>query len=87
MGQAVLAIGSPFGEDWTLTSGIVSAINRSIRGLSDFSTGDVIQTDTAINPGNSGGPLLNLDGQVVGVNTQILSSSRSSSGVGLCRAQ
>ncbi len=82
VGQAVLAIGSPFGEDWTLTSGIVSAINRSIRGLSDFSTGDVIQTDTAINPGNSGGPLLNLDGQVVGVNTQILSSSRSNSGVG-----
>ena len=82
VGQAVLAIGSPFGEDWTLTSGIVSAVNRSIRGLSDFSTGDVIQTDTAINPGNSGGPLLNLDGQVVGVNTQILSASRSSSGVG-----
>jgi len=82
VGQAVLAIGSPFGEDWTLTSGIVSALNRSIRGLSNFSTGAVIQTDTAINPGNSGGPLLNLDGQVVGVNTQILSSSRSNSGVG-----
>ena len=82
VGQASLAIGSPFGEDWTLTSGIISALNRSIRSLSDFSTGAVIQTDTAINPGNSGGPLLNLDGEVIGVNTQILSSTRSSSGVG-----
>lgn len=82
VGQATLAIGSPFGEDWTLTSGIVSALNRSIRSLSEFSTGAVIQTDTAINPGNSGGPLLNLDGEVIGVNTQILSSTRSSSGVG-----
>jgi S1-C subfamily serine protease len=82
VGQAVLAIGSPFGEDWTLTSGIVSALNRSIRSLSDFSTGAVIQTDAAINPGNSGGPLLNLDGEVIGVNTQILSATRSSSGVG-----
>lgn len=82
VGQATLAIGSPFGENWTMTSGIVSALNRSIRGLSTFSTGAVIQTDTAINPGNSGGPLLNLNGEVVGVNTQILSSTRSSSGVG-----
>jgi S1-C subfamily serine protease len=82
VGQAVLAIGSPFGEDWTLTSGIVSALNRSIRGLSNFSTGDVIQTDAAINPGNSGGPLLNLDGEVVGVNAQIVSASRSNSGIG-----
>jgi len=82
VGQATLAIGSPFGEDWTLTSGIVSALNRSIRGLSTFSTGGVIQTDTAINPGNSGGPLLNLDGEVIGVNTQILSATRSNSGIG-----
>jgi S1-C subfamily serine protease len=82
VGQATLAIGSPFGEEWTLTSGIVSALNRSIRGLSDFSTGAVIQTDTAINPGNSGGPLLNLDGEVVGVNTQIISTNRSNSGIG-----
>lgn len=82
VGQSVLAIGSPFGEDWTLTSGIISALNRSIRSLSDFSTGAVIQTDAAINPGNSGGPLLNLDGEVIGVNTQILSATRSSSGVG-----
>jgi S1-C subfamily serine protease len=82
VGQGVLAIGSPFGEEWTLTSGIVSALDRSIRSLSDFSTGAVIQTDTAINPGNSGGPLLNLDGEVVGVNTQIRSATRSSSGIG-----
>lgn len=82
VGQSVLAIGSPFGEDWTLTSGIVSAVNRSIRGLSNFSTGDVIQTDAAINPGNSGGPLLNLNGEVVGVNAQIVSATRSNSGIG-----
>ncbi len=82
VGQAVLAIGSPFGEDWTLTSGIISAVNRSIRGLSTFSTGAVIQTDAAINPGNSGGPLLNLYGEVIGVNSQIVSASRSSSGIG-----
>lgn len=82
VGQATLAIGSPFGEDWTLTSGIISALNRSIRGLADFSIGAVIQTDAAINPGNSGGPLLNLDGEVIGVNSQIVSSTRSNSGIG-----
>ena len=82
VGQGVLAIGSPFGEEWTMTSGIVSALNRSIRSLSDFSTGAVIQTDTAINPGNSGGPLLNLNGEVVGMNTQIRSATRSNSGIG-----
>lgn len=82
VGQATLAIGSPFSQSWTLTSGIISALNRSIRGLADFSTGAVIQTDAAINPGNSGGPLLNLDGQVIGVNSQIISNSRSNSGVG-----
>lgn len=82
VGQATLAIGSPFGEDWTLTSGIVSALNRSIRSLGNFSTGAVIQTDTAINPGNSGGPLLNLNGEVIGVNTQIISETRTNSGIG-----
>ncbi|MBL8156943.1 MAG: trypsin-like peptidase domain-containing protein [Anaerolineae bacterium] len=82
VGQTVLAIGSPFGQDWTLTTGIVSGLNRVISGLTDFSIGGVIQTDAAINPGNSGGPLLNLDGQVVGVNSQILSESGSNSGVG-----
>ena len=82
VGQGVLAIGSPFGEDWTLTSGIISAVNRSIRGLAYFSTGAVIQTDASIKPGNSGGPLLNLQGQVIGVNSQILSATRSNSGIG-----
>ncbi len=82
VGETTLAIGSPFDERWTLTSGIVSALDRTIQGLTDFSVGSVIQTDAAINPGNSGGPLLNLQGQVIGVNSQIASQSRSSSGVG-----
>jgi len=82
VGQSAIAIGSPFGEEWTLTTGIVSALNRTIQGLTNFSIGQVIQTDAAINPGNSGGPLLNLQGQVIGVNSQIVSQSRSSSGVG-----
>lgn len=82
VGEPVLAIGSPFGQDWTLTTGVVSGLNRVISGLTDFSIGGVIQTDAAINPGNSGGPLLNLAGQVVGVNSQILSDSGSNAGVG-----
>lgn len=82
IGQTVLAIGSPFGQRWTLTSGIVSAVDRNIQGLTDFSIGGVIQTDAAINPGNSGGPLLSLNGEVIGVNTQIISSTRSNAGVG-----
>lgn len=83
IGQTVLAIGSPFGQHWTLTSGIVSAVNRTIRGLTEYSIGGVIQTDASINPGNSGGPLINLDGEIIGVNSQIISGARSSSGVGL----
>ena len=82
VGQPVLAIGSPFGQNWTLTSGIISAMNRTIQGSTTFSIGGIIQTDAAINPGNSGGPLLDLDGNVIGVNSQILSTSRSSSGIG-----
>jgi 2-alkenal reductase len=82
IGQTVLAIGSPYGQRWTLTSGIVSAVGRTIQGLTDFSIGGVIQTDAAINPGNSGGPLLDLNGRVVGVNSQIISGSGSNSGVG-----
>lgn len=82
IGQTVLAIGSPFGQRWTLTSGIVSALDRTIQGLTQFSVGGVIQTDASINPGNSGGPLINLNGEVIGVNSQIISESRSSSGVG-----
>jgi S1-C subfamily serine protease len=82
IGQTVLAIGSPFGQRWTLTSGIVSALDRTIQGLTQYSVGGVIQTDTSINPGNSGGPLINLNGEVVGINSQIISQSRTSSGVG-----
>ena len=82
IGQTVLAIGSPFGQGWTLTSGIISALDRTIRGLTEFSIGGVIQTDASINPGNSGGPLINLDGKVIGVNSQIISETRSSAGVG-----
>ncbi len=82
VGQTVLAIGSPFGAEWTLTTGVVSALQRTIDGLSGYSIGSAIQTDAAINPGNSGGPLLNLKGEVVGVNAQILTETGTSSGVG-----
>lgn len=82
VGQTVLAIGSPFGQNWTLTTGIVSGLQRRIEGLEDFSIGGVIQTDAAINPGNSGGPLLDEQGRVIGVNAQIQSAVRSSAGVG-----
>ena len=68
IGQEVVAIGSPFNQPWTLTSGIVSALGRTIDGLGQYQIGEVIQTDAAINPGNSGGPLLNLRGEVIGVN-------------------
>ncbi len=82
IGQTVLAIGNPFSQDWTLTSGIISALNRTIEGLDGYSIGAVIQTDAAINPGNSGGPLLNLNGEVIGINSQIISRERANSGVG-----
>lgn len=82
IGQRALAIGSPFGQRWTLTSGIISALDRSIEGLSNYNTGAVIQTDAPINPGNSGGPLMNLQGEVIGVNTQIISEDRANSGIG-----
>ena len=82
IGETTLAIGSPFSQRWTLTTGIISALDRTISGQTKYSVGSVIQTDAAINPGNSGGPLLNLEGQVIGVNSQILSETRSNSGVG-----
>lgn len=82
VGMRVAAIGNPFGFAGTLTSGIVSAIGRSIPGLASFSIPESIQTDTAINPGNSGGPLLNERGEVIGVNAQIRSEERANSGVG-----
>lgn len=82
VGQQVLAIGSPFGQRWTMTAGIVSALDRAISGFTQFSIGGVIQTDAPINPGNSGGPLLNLAGEVVGVNSQINTTTGSNSGIG-----
>jgi len=82
IGQTTLAIGSPFNQRWTLTTGIISALDRTISGQTQYSVGSAIQTDAAINPGNSGGPLLDLQGEVIGVNSQILSQSNSSSGVG-----
>jgi 2-alkenal reductase len=80
----VAAIGNPFGLQGTLTSGIVSAIGRSIPAptMGNYSIPDSIQTDAAINPGNSGGPLLNERGEVIGVNAQIRSEVRANSGVG-----
>jgi Do/DeqQ family serine protease len=80
VGDLVLAIGNPFGVGQTVTNGIVSALARSNVGITDYSF--FIQTDAAINPGNSGGPLVDMDGDLVGVNTAILSRSGTSSGVG-----
>lgn len=83
VGQMAVAIGNPFGQEFTITSGIISALGRTIRsGNSQFSIPHVIQTDAPINPGNSGGPLLDHHGQVIGVNTQIISRSGASSGIG-----
>ena len=83
VGQTVLAIGSPYGLEQTLTTGVVSALGRVIESAeANQFIGEVIQTDAAINPGNSGGPLLDLQGRVVGINSQILSASGSSSGIG-----
>lgn len=83
VGQLAIAIGNPFGQEFTVTSGIVSAVGRTISsGLSQFSIPEVVQTDAPINPGNSGGPLLNRKGEVIGINTQIISRSGSSSGIG-----
>jgi 2-alkenal reductase len=84
VGQTVVAIGNPFGLGGTLTQGIVSALGRTIPALTPFSIPQSIQTDAAINPGNSGGPLLNMNGEVIGVNAQIETgnTSRSNSGVG-----
>jgi putative serine protease PepD len=82
VGDQVIAIGSPFGLQSTLTSGIVSALDRQIRSPSGNAISGVIQTDAAINPGNSGGPLINGAGEVIGVNAQIASQSGGSTGVG-----
>src|ERR671930_834959 len=82
VGDGVVAIGSPFGLEETVTSGIVSALGRDISAQNNFTISGVIQTDAAINHGNSGGPLLNMAGEVVGVNTQIESDSGGNEGVG-----
>lgn len=82
VGQDVLAIGAPFGFGQTLTTGIVSAVERNIPGQSGRELTNVIQTDAAINPGNSGGPLLDSAGRVIGVNTAIYSPSGAFAGVG-----
>jgi len=82
VGQRVYAIGNPFGLDQTLTTGIVSALNREIESYNNRTIRGVIQTDAAINPGNSGGPLLDSAGRLIGVNTQIASPSGASAGIG-----
>ncbi len=82
VGQKVYAIGNPFGLDYTLTNGIVSALGRTIQSVSNVSIFDVIQTDAAINPGNSGGPLLDSGGRLIGINTAIYSPSGASAGIG-----
>ena len=83
MGQLAAAVGNPFGQEFSITTGIVSGIGRTIRsGHSQFSIPEVIQTDAPINPGNSGGPLLDRYGHVIGINTQIISRSGASSGIG-----
>ena len=82
VGEPVAAIGSPFGEQQSLSVGIISATDRSISSLTQFSVDNAIQTDASINPGNSGGPLLDGEGRVIGINQQIESSSGTNSGVG-----
>lgn len=82
VGQYSFAIGSPFGLDYTLTTGVISALGRKIDGVGGVKINDMIQTDAAINMGNSGGPLLDSSGQLIGMNTVIFSTSGSSAGLG-----
>lgn len=82
VGAPVAAIGSPFGEEQSLSIGVISALDRSIESLTGFSTSGAIQTDAAINHGNSGGPLLDADGAVLGINSQIRTESGDGTGVG-----
>jgi S1-C subfamily serine protease len=82
VGEFVVAIGNPFGQSGTLTVGVISALGRVIQSPDGRFIGEAIQTDAAINPGNSGGPLLDLRGRVIGVNSQIISPSRASAGIG-----
>jgi S1-C subfamily serine protease len=82
VGQSVFAIGNPFGLDQTITGGIISALNRTIRSIGGAPIDGVIQTDAAINPGNSGGPLLDSAGRLIGVSTAMVSSTGTNSGIG-----
>ncbi len=82
VGQSVLAIGNPFGLDYTLTTGVISALDREVQSVGGRELQGVIQTDAAINPGNSGGPLLDSSGRLIGVNTQIVSSGGAWAGIG-----
>ena len=82
VGQFVVAIGNPFGQEGTLTLGVISALGRIIESPDGRFIGEAIQTDAPINPGNSGGPLLDLRGHVIGVNSQIISPSQASAGIG-----
>ncbi len=82
VGQPVAAIGSPFGEDRSLSVGVVSATDRSIQSLTQFQIDGAIQTDASINPGNSGGPLLDAEGNVIGIDQQINTTSGGNEGVG-----
>jgi S1-C subfamily serine protease len=83
VGDPVVAIGNPFGLNSTVTTGIVSALQREIQSTNGYSISEVIQTDAAINPGNSGGPLINTEGQVVGVNSQIATGGSGGGNVGI----
>jgi len=82
VGEFVIAIGNPFGQTGTLTIGVISALGRIIESPDGRFIGEAIQTDAAINPGNSGGPLLDLQGRLIGVNSQIISPSKASAGIG-----
>lgn len=82
VGQKVFAIGNPFGLDWTLTNGIISALDRSLTEDNGATVSHLIQTDAPINPGNSGGPLLDSAGRLIGINTAIYSPSGASAGIG-----
>jgi putative serine protease PepD len=82
VGQKVLAIGNPYGLEQTLTTGVISALGRSIQAEDDLIIENIIQTDAAINPGNSGGPLLNRAGQIIGINTAIVSPASGNVGIG-----